>query len=106
VGLRDLDSRFGQLKGLLAPVDRHDRLKVSGDEGQKSRPHHADHHHDDDREPQHHSSLRATAVRSSPTPTVSQVQQRSKALSWLRSWTRLEAIPFWQDEYCMLVQSF
>jgi len=59
VGLRDLDSCFGQLEGLLAPVDRHDRLKVSGDEGQKSRPHHADHHHDDDREPQHHSSLRA-----------------------------------------------
>ena len=33
------------------------------------------------------------------------LQQRSKALSWLRSWTRLEAITFWQDEYCILVQS-
>ena len=34
------------------------------------------------------------------------LQQRSKALSWLRSWSRLAAITFWQDEYCMLVQSF
>ena len=33
------------------------------------------------------------------------LQQRSKALSWLRSWTRLAAIAFWQDEYYMLVQS-
>ena len=34
------------------------------------------------------------------------IQQRSKALTRLRSWTRLAAITFWQDEYCMLVQSF
>ena len=27
MNLRDLDSRFGQLEGLLAPVDRYDRLK-------------------------------------------------------------------------------
>ena len=34
------------------------------------------------------------------------LQQRTKALTQLRSWTRLAAITFWQDEYCMLVQSF
>src|SRR5215210_531576 len=28
------------------------------------------------------------------------LQQRSKALTRLRSWTRLAAITFWQDEYC------
>src|SRR5215212_7008246 len=28
------------------------------------------------------------------------LQQRSKALTGLRSWTRLAAITFWQDEYC------
>jgi len=37
-----------------------------------------------------------------PSPPL---QQRSKALSRLRSWTRLAAITFWQDEYYMLVQS-
>jgi RNA polymerase sigma-70 factor (ECF subfamily) len=33
------------------------------------------------------------------------LQQRSKALTRMHSWTRLAAITFWQDEYCMLVQS-
>jgi hypothetical protein len=44
VGLRDFDSRFGQLESLLAPVDRHDRLKVRGDEGQAPRSHDAYHY--------------------------------------------------------------
>ena len=39
-------------------------------------------------------------------PASKDLQQRSKALIRLRSWTRLAAITFWQDEYCMLVQSF
>jgi hypothetical protein len=37
---------------------------------------------------------------------ISLLQQRSKALTRLRSWSRLAAITFWQDEYRMLVQSF
>src|SRR5215218_5307899 len=57
VGFRDIDPGFGQLEGLLAPVDGHDRLEVCGDEGQKSGPHDAYNHHDDDRQPQHHPPL-------------------------------------------------
>jgi DNA-binding NarL/FixJ family response regulator len=37
---------------------------------------------------------------------VLDLQQRSKALTRLGSWSRLAAIRFWQDEYCMLVRSF
>src|SRR5215211_3350698 len=32
----DLDPCFGQLEGLLSPVDCHDGLQVRGDEGQKA----------------------------------------------------------------------